>query len=75
MPKHGNEKREQYRQRGNWHSGQVVDPRGCLHVSPRVIVTYREATGIAHGNWRFTRIFIRVGIGIDMGVHGSDFDH
>ena len=43
--------------------------------SPRVFVTYREATGIAHGNWRFTRIFIRVGIGVNMGVHGSDVDH
>ena len=40
-----------------------------------VFVTYREATGIAHGNWRFTRIFIRVGIGVNMGVHGSDVDH
>jgi hypothetical protein len=29
-----------------------------------VFVTYHEATGIAHGNWRFTRIFIRVGIGV-----------
>ena len=38
-------------------------------------VTYREATGIAHGNWRFTRIFIRMGIGVNMGVHGSDVDH
>ena len=36
---------------------------------------YREATGIAHCNWRFTRIFIRVGIGVNMGVHGSDVDH
>src|SRR3989337_2847627 len=40
-----------------------------------VFVTYREATGIAHGNSRFTRIFIRVGIGVNMGVHGSDVDH
>jgi hypothetical protein len=24
MPEHGNEKREQYRQRGNWHCGQVL---------------------------------------------------
>ena len=30
---------------------------------------------IAHCNWRFTRIFIRVGIGVNMGVHGSDVDH
>ena len=75
MPEHGNEKREQYRQRGNWHSGQVVDSWGCQHVSPRVIVTYREATGIAHGNYRFTRIFIRMGIGINMDVHGSAIDH
>ena len=44
-------------------------------ISPRVFVTYREATGIAHGNRRFTRIFIRVGIGVNMGVHGSDVDH
>ena len=44
-------------------------------ASPWVFVTYREATGIAHGNWRFTRIFIRVGIGVNMGVHGSDVDH
>ena len=42
---------------------------------PRVFVTYREATGIAHGSWRVTRIFIRVGIGVNMGVHGSDVDH
>ena len=75
MPERGNEKREQYQERGNWHSGQGVDPQGCQHVSPRVFVTYREATGIAHGNWRFTRIFIRVGIGVNMGVHGSDVDH
>jgi hypothetical protein len=38
-------------------------------------VTYREVKGIAHGYWRFTRIFIRVGIGVQMGVHGSDVDH
>ena len=75
MPERGNEKREQYQERGNWHSGQVVDSRGCQQVSPRVFVTYREATGIAHGNWRFTRIFIRVGVGVNMGVHGSDVDH
>ena len=24
---------------------------------------------------RFTRIFIRVGIGVNMGIHGSDADH
>ena len=48
---------------------------GDAYISPRVFVTYREATGIAHGNWRFTRIFIRVGIGVNMGVHGSDVDH
>jgi hypothetical protein len=29
MPERGNEKREQYQERGNWHSGQVVDSRGC----------------------------------------------
>jgi len=75
MPERRNEKRERNRQWGNWHNGQGVDPRGCQHVSPRVFVTYREATGIAHGNWRFTRIFIHVGIGINMGVHGSDVDH
>src|SRR3990170_2113688 len=33
MPEHGNEKREQYRQRGNLHSGQVVDPRGCINLT------------------------------------------
>ena len=41
----------------------------------RVFVKYREATGITHCNWRFTRIFIRVGIAVNMGVHGSDVDH
>ena len=40
-----------------------------------MFVIYREATWIAHGNWRFTQIFIRVGIGVNMGVHGSDVDH
>ena len=29
MPEQGNEKREPNRKRGNWHSGQVVDSRGC----------------------------------------------
>jgi hypothetical protein len=38
-------------------------------------VTYREEIGIAHINWRFTQIFIRVGIGVNMGVHGFDVDH
>ena len=47
---------------------------GMQQISPRVFVTYREATRIAHDNWRFTRIFIRVGIGVNMGVHGSDVD-
>ena len=56
------------------HSGQVVDPRGCIDLTSG-FVTYREATGIAHGNWRFTGIFIRVGIGVNMSVHGSDVDH
>ena len=60
---------------GNWHSGHVVDPRGCQHVSPWIFVTYHEATGIAHVNWRFAGIFIHVGIGVNMGVHGSDVDH
>ena len=49
--------------------------RDASKISPRVFVTYHEATGIAHGNWRFTRIIIRVGIGFNMGVHGSDVDH
>ena len=72
MPEHETRKENKT---GNEHSGQVVDPRECQHVSPRVFVTYHKATGIAHGNWRFTRIFIRGGIGVNMGVHGSDVDH
>ena len=38
-------------------------------------VTHHEAIGIADRNDRFTRIFTRVGIGVNMDVHGSAIDH
>ena len=74
MPERGNEKRERNRQRGNWHCGQVLIHGDAINLTSG-FVTYHEVKGIAHRNWRFTRIFIRVGIGVNMGVHGSDVDH